>query len=95
MFPPSEDQSVVTKTAVGLMMNGSSAPVPPAPLKYKLLIPARSDRKTIRAPSGDQMGAASVPGSNVSRVFALRTRSSSQISGVWVSGSTTENTIRF
>src|SRR6266581_2895695 len=67
----------------GVSNSNSSALAPLADFTYRLNGPFLVDEKTIRIPSGDQIGTMSTPGSNVKRVMRSRTRSICQISGLF------------
>src|SRR5215510_4699291 len=74
---PSGDQSCGVVCSDDLSSN-SSLPVPFAFLSYKFETPLRFDAKTIWLPSGDHVGAFSLPGSKVNRERLFRARSISQ-----------------
>src|SRR5262245_20329516 len=89
---PSGDQSDGNAASTGAISRSASPPVDSfSNMKFP---PARSDRKTIRSPSRDQIGEMSLSGSDVNRVGTSRATSINQISDVLVSGSTLENASR-
>src|SRR3989442_6297497 len=94
MKRPSLDQSLGHFRSF-VLNSSSSLPAPLADFWYKFPAPSRSEAKTMRLPSGDQMGRKSSAGSKVKRVGVPRAMSSSQISRAPLSGSEMAAATRF
>src|SRR5258705_10555710 len=93
MKRPSVDQSDGSFARLDLY-SGSSCPDPSDIFWKRFGAPSRSEAKTIRFPSGDQVGAKSTAASKVKRDGAPLARSISQMSELPVSGSIWEKTNR-
>ena len=63
-----------------LVVSRSAAPVPSAAWLYRFKMPARSDVKMIRRPSGVHLASESEPGATVKRLSVSRSKSQIQMS---------------
>src|SRR5262245_1908583 len=86
MWLPSRDQS--DGLAVLNFATGSSLSPPLDGLRYSQLSPERSERNKRWRPSADQTAPMSLAASSVNRVFVVRSKSVSQMSAVFMAGST-------